>query len=648
MNNLMNVCRPIKIGNMVLKNRIVMAPMGTNLASCGGYAGSESKDWYVERARGGVGLITVEGTWVGPWQISSINNLRLEEGKFIARLRDLTDDVHAYGAKASIQLFHPGRQTLLEATGGVQPVAPSPIPCPVCSTIDPRAIPRELSLSEIQDLITAFGAAALRAKLAGFDAVELHFAHGYLVHQFMSPLSNKRTDRYGGDLMGRWRFGMEIVEKVKEMAGDDFPIIVRVSADDYIEGGQTIKDIKEMLPFFEEKGIDAISVSAALYPSIDRVIPPIYSPRGCNVPLAREIKQVVKVPVITVGRITSLAMAEETIKEGSADLVALGRPLIADPYLVKKTLEGNTEDVCSCIYCNFCLMERLFGFMTIRCSVNAAAGREGEYRLKKTAHPKKVLVVGGGPGGMEAARVAAQRGHGVILYDKNDKLGGQLLVSSIPPSKEEHMDFVNYLSTQVRKAGVKICLGKEASRETVKEVNPDVVIVATGGLPLIPEIPGIEKKIAVNAIDVLKEKVEVGARVLIAGGGLIGCEVATFLMKKGKNVTIVEMLKEVASDLEPSSKTVLTRELRGGNVNIMTQATVSEITDGGVVIIDETGKKKSIAGDTVVIALGLRPDRKVGEELRTAGVDYYEIGDCIQPRRIHHAVHEAAHIAREI
>jgi len=563
-------------------------------------------------------------------------------------MRELTDELHYYGARVSVQLAHTGAQGALQANNGELPISPSGIPDPVIVAQDPRAIPRTLSLDEIKELIEFFAMAAFRAQMAGFDAVDLHGCHGYLMTQFLSPLTNKRTDLYGGDVTGRTRFITDIIKRIKNLAGPDFPVIVRLNGDDFTQDGLNQDDYKAIALLLAQAGADAINVSAGTYVSMDRILPPEYHARGFLVPLAEGIKKAVNIPVMASHRITSLEMAEEILQQGKADLVCMGRALIAEPHLVKKTKEGRPEDINHCIYCNYCCT-RVLTFSKVRCAVNPEAGREGKYRLNKAEQSKKVLVVGGGPGGMEAARVSALRGHDVTLIDKNEKLGGLMLASSGPSFKQEHRDSMEYFSTQVKKAGVKIELGKKVTPEVVKNINPEVVILATGSSTVIPDIPGIEGKNVVTAIDVLTGKKEVGERVTIAGGGLVGCETAAYLVEeKGKKVVLVEMLDDIALDLDLISKMVLIEKLGADGVEILTKMKITEITDKGVVCLDPNQKSSTIESDSVVLALGLKARKELAGALRGEVAELYEIGDCVEPRNIHDAIDEAAHIGREI
>ena len=643
-----HIFTPIKIGSVEIPNRIVMPSMGTNFAEADGSVGQRLINYYAARARGGVGLITVETTAttsIGGRMIGAC--VTLYDGRFVPALRELTDRVHSHGAKISIQLNHAGRQAILEANGGTIPVAPSSIPCPFCSQIDVGVVPRELTEEEIKEIIQNFGLAALRAKIAGFDAVEVHGAHGYLISQFLSPLTNHRKDAYGGSFEKRMVFVLEVVQEIKRKAGNDFPIIFRLNAEDAIEGGLTIDDTKEIAIKMEQAGVNAISVSSGMYPTLHKCLAPLYYPPAFLIPLATEIKNAVKVPIIGVGRIPNLALAESLVFNGRVDLVAMGRALIAEPDLVNKSKNGQEEDIRPCIYCNFCCMDRLLSFMQVRCAVNAEAGREFEYSLKKTSVPKKVLVIGGGPGGMEAARVAALRGHKVTLVDKEGRLGGQLLVSSIPSFKESHRRLIDYLSLQVKKTGVKVKLGTEVSADDILRLNHDVVILATGASHYIPpNISGADN--GVTAIDVLKGKKKVGETVIMCGGGLIGCETALHLVQQGKKVTIVEMLDDVAGDMDFYSKNVLVEKLKEAKVRVITSGKISEVTPQGVIFEDKEGKKQTLKADTVVLALGLSPNRGLVDRLDGKLKEMYVIGDCVKPGRVHNAIQEAAHIAREI
>jgi len=624
---------------MELKNRIVMNPLSVNYASRDGFVTDAMISYLVERAKGGVGLIQVENAAIDPYGRTVFNHF-IYDDKFIPGLRKLVNAVHAHGAKISQQLSHAGRRARPEITG-VQPVSASPIPHPGVDVV-----PRELTIDEIHEFEDKFAMAASRAKTAGFDAVEFHCAHLYLINDFLSPLANARTDEYGGGLEGRTRFIREIIRKTKEKVGEDYPVICRISADEYAEGGLTLNDTIKIAQKMVEAGADAIDVSAGAgmpvsttYKRFMSSIPPMYFPRGCLVHLAEGIKKAVNVPVIAVGRINNPELAERILEEGKADLIGLGRELLADPEFPRKAAEGRVDDIRMCTGCNVCIDRVLYRLLDARCSINAALGREEQFTIKPAGFAKKVLIVGGGPAGMEAARVAALRGHDVTLYERDNKLGGQMWLAAKPPGKGEWLTTIEYLSNQVRKLGVKIELGKEVTPELVQELRPDVVIIATGAKPLIPNIPGVKGGNVVTADDVLREKVAVGEKVVIVGGGVVGVETADYLLEKGKRVVVVEKLKTVASDMVEPNRTYILMKLRENGVEILTETRVEEITERGVVVYGKGGRR-TFEADTVVLAVGREPNNELIRALRFVVPELYAVGDCLIPRKIEDAIRD--------
>jgi NADPH-dependent 2,4-dienoyl-CoA reductase/sulfur reductase-like enzyme len=512
---------------------------------------------------------------------------------------------------------------------------------------------RALITPEIWDLVERFSETALRAMKAGMDGVEIHGAHGYLIGQFMSPHTNQRMDKWGGSLERRMKFPLEIIRKIREKVGSDFPLSFRFSADEFVPKGITLEDSKEIARMLEAAGIDVLDVSAGIYESMPRFIEPMRFEEGWRVYLAEEIKKAVNIPVITVGQIRSPGVAERILKENKADFVAVGRTLIADPEWPKKAEEGRDEEIRKCISCNVGCIGHVFGDLYMRCAVNPVVGRERLYgwvHLEPAEIRKKVMVVGGGPGGMEAARVASMRHHHVTLYEKENELGGQLRIGSLSPGKDK-LNFVkDYYSRQLAKVGVGVELGKEVDERLIRDVRPDALIIATGSEQLLPDIPGISGKNALMSWDVLSRKTDVpGETVVVAGGGMVGCETALYLAGQGKKVTIIEMLEELAGDMEPITRLdLLTEQLPETGVKSMTGKAITEISEEGAVIADARGRKSLVKAENVVVAIGSKSVNLLEENARNIVSEVYVIGDSLKPRQIINATFEGANIARLI
>jgi len=632
---------PIKIGTMKLRNRIVMPPMGTNFASEDGFVTKRLVNYHVERAKGGVGLIIVEGAYVEPRGKGSVRQLAVDHDNKVSGLKELAASIQANGAKAALQLFHGGRQSH-SLIIGTQPVSASEV---FCRTT--QETPRALTIEEIQDVIEAFAEGVRRTKAAGFDAVEIHGAHGYLINQFLSPLTNKRTDKYGRDVKDRTRFLLEILKLARDKVGSNYPILCRINGDDYIEGGLTLEETKEIAQMLEAAGVDALHISGGIY---DSPVPvgtaPMAVPRGHMVHLAAGIKRVVSVPVIAVGRINDPELAEKILQEGKADLISMGRALLADPELPNKAATGASDDIRRCTACDECIA-RLFFNEDVACSVNAALGKEEEYRIVKAKVSKRVLIVGGGPAGMEAARVSALRGHDVVLYEKSDRLGGQLNLAVVPPRKEEMKSLAQYLESQIRKLGVRVVLGEEGTPLLVEKIKPDVVFIATGSVPTIPEILGVEGDQVVTAHDLLAGKASAKERVVVVGGGMVGAETAEFLAEKSKKVTILEMLGRIGIDMVPMAILMLYQRLKKLGVAMITNAKVQKITENGVVY-EKDGMKQTVEADSVVLAAGSKPDISLMKVLEGKVAEIYAIGNAKETGNVLEAIHEGSRLAREI
>jgi 2,4-dienoyl-CoA reductase-like NADH-dependent reductase (Old Yellow Enzyme family)/thioredoxin reductase len=638
----MKLFSPLQIGPLELKNRIVMAPMATHYADETGAVTERLKNYYLERARGGVGLIIVESGYIDPLGRGGTRRMGLHEDRLIPGLKGLVDAVHAEGAKISSLLHHAGRQIDVKNTCGQYPVSASSLPSGM-----EAVVPRTLKVHEIEGLVEAFGQAARRSLAAGFDAILIHAAHGYLIHQFLSPLSNMRRDRYGGTFSRRLRFLQEIVFRCQESVGKDYPLMVRISASEFIPGGITLKDGQKIARRLEEWGVKAIHVSGGTHDTVEMEIPPMSIPRGCLVHLAEGIKKAVRIPVGTVGKIMEPKMAEEILQQGRADLIAMGRALLADPEFSQKAREGRVEDIRPCIACLQGCRDHLYQGLPITCLVNPRAGMEAEYKIEPAKIRKKVLIIGGGPGGMEAARVAAFRGHEVTLAEKENHLGGQFHLASLPDRKGEIRAYLGYLSGQLKKLGVKIRLSQEVTPEKLKEMKADSVILAAGGIPLLSAISGIDRGNVITAWQALARPEKVGKNVVIIGGGSVGAETAEFLVDRKKDVTLVEMLPEIAGDAEKVNRKVLLRSLgeKGVMIRVLTQATAI-LAEG--VEVEFGGRKETLPADTVVLATGIRPNNELEAALRALPAELHKVGDCVKPRKAIDAIHEGFQAAMKI
>jgi len=630
---------PIRIGRVELKSRIVMTPLQVNF-STDGMSNEKYENFFGRRARSGAGLIMVEPVMIDT--TTAVRCLSLYEDRFIPRLANLVKAIHSNGALAGIQINHLGRQgDLIRSKKDPPLVAPSPLPW------SPSAeVPKELSRDEIEELIEKFAEAARRVKEAGFDLVEVHGAHGYLVSQFLSPLSNIRKDEYGGDVRGRAKFAVEIIKRVREKVGDDFPLSFRVNGADHVPGGLVLQDAKAIAPLLVEAGLDLISISAGVNGSYPTIVPGYETPPACYVPLGEGVKSVVHVPVLAGGCIGDLRLAEEVLEAGQVDLVGMTRALIADPDMIQKTLRGDLKEIRKCIGCNTCIETSMFGSLT--CLVNSEAGREGEFKLTPAVGPKTVMVIGGGLAGLETARVAASRGHHVSLYEEGDALGGQWRLAATPPHKQKFYALIDYLSKQIRELGVVVKLGKTATAAHVEHQRPDVVVVATGATPLVPSFPGVDPEKVVMAHDVLGGSARTGERVLIVGGGGVGLETADFLQDRGKQVTVVEMLKRVGKDMGATVRWSLLNRLKECGIRIFTSTKVDEIHRQGVVVTKDGSKETWKGFDTIVIAIGMRSRNEIVDEIKGKVKEVYVIGDAVKPRRGVDAMREGAEVGRSI
>ncbi|MGA2106083.1 MAG: FAD-dependent oxidoreductase [Syntrophorhabdales bacterium] len=639
---------PVKIGRLEVKNRFVVPSMATNLANVDGTVDQRLCAYWTARAKGGFGLLMVEFTAIDPLGRVGLCHPGIWSDEFIPGMRELTQAVHHHGARIALQIAHTGRQTFPAILAGAQPVSASPIPCPV-----DRAIPRQLSTEEIYRLVEKFGDAAVRAQDAGFDAVEIHGAHGYLIAQFMSSYSNKRIDEFGGSLDNRMRFPLAIIRGVRERLGPAFPLLFRMSGEEKVPGGRTIDESRLVARMAEEAGIDAIDVSVGVSGAAPYIFAPPALPPGFLLQSAEQIKKSVSVPVIAVGRINHPLLAEDAIESGKADLIAWGRSSLADPELPNKIAAGRLEEIAPCISCsqgcirNFPVPGKPLSTLGVTCLVNPFCGYETEMQITPARQPKKVVVVGGGPAGLEAAWVAAARGHRVTLYEKNKAAGGQYRIGAIPPFKQDIARALRYYLHMCEKHGVILKMGTEATVDEILAQKPDAVILATGGEPLIPDIPGAGGDRVALATDILEGKKAAGLNVLIVGGGMVGCEVADFLGEHLHKVTLVEMLPEVALDVPFPIAYFLLKRLKDYNVRVETETSAVELLKDGA-LVKKNGETRRLEGfDTIVLAVGTKSVDSLKAQLAPA-CRLHVIGDARAPRKAIDAIAEGAAVALKL
>lgn len=637
------VFSPIKINQLTLKNRFVVPPMATNFADDRGEVTDRLVAYLDERAKGGFGLITLEGTAVHPSGLGSPRGLRLWDDRHMKGLSTLARTLHMHGAKVSVQLYHPGRQTL-SALLGTQSISASPLPCPVM-----REVPREMNASQIAEMVRSFAAAAARVKEAGGDAVEIHGGHGYLLAQFTSPYSNRRTDGYGGDVQGRMRFALEVIAAVRRAVGAEFPLIYRISGRERVPGGLTLEETLPLARILAEAGVDCLHVSTGVYGSMRYIIPPFSLPCGLNIEDAAAIRRHAGVPVIAVGRIVDVEMAESIVAGGQADLVAMGRASIVDPQIPNKAAAGAFCGIRPCISCNQGCIGGIQGpDMEMSCLVNPLVGKERQAVLQEAPVKKKIVVAGGGPAGLEAARILALRGHHVVLCEKSDRLGGQFRIAALPPEKQPLARSIRWQAEQAQKAGVTIKMGQEVSRRLIMEMRPDAVIVATGGKPLMPRIPGLDRVKTVAAIDVLSGKASTGAKVLVMGGGSTGCETADYLLYLEKSVTVVEMLDNLARDTESTQRYFLLNRLKSLGAGLYTGMEIVQVLDDGVAC-SKGGEATELRGfDTLVAAFGTVPEASLVDQISGVVTEVHVIGDAKSARSAIEAIREAEELALSI
>ena len=621
---------PVAIGDLVLKNRIMMAPMENGMAHEGGMVSERLIHFFEERAQNDVAIIMTGSVTVAPEGAGLPSQIAIYDEKFLPGLEHLCSAVHRAGAKIGAQIYHAGRQATERITG-LQPVAASAMPCAILENH-----PRELAREELPAMVKRFTVAAERAVRAGFDLIEVHFAHGYLLAGFLSPHSNHRKDEYGGSLENRCRFPFEVLKEVIRVVDGRVPVTIRISAQEFLDDGLMFEDVKKICVQAEACGAQAVSLTAGCYDSVYTSIQPMYVPRGFLVPYAAELKKLLNIPVIVAGRLNDGPFIEDVIASGKADMVAIGRGFFADSALVRKLRNKAYDDIRYCVACNQGCCDRIFVGGAATCMLNARASFEAERQIIHAGTSRKIAVIGAGPAGMEVARTAALRGHEVTLYEEAAETGGKLLLVAAPPEKESFLLFLNYLRAQVTKLGVKIVRRRVEGPEDIAGGNPDAVVIAAGARQTIPPIRGKDLPVVALAEDFLSGRRKSGKKVVIIGGGLVGVETAHFLASRGVDVTIVEMMDRIAREAGPTYTDYISRNMEKYHVSIHTNVKVDRIFQNGV----EFDGRKEYA-DTVIIASGYRSNNELVLKMKETYPNVHVVGDAVSPRNILFAVHEA-------
>ncbi len=652
---------PIKIKSLDIKNRIFLPAMHLGMAN-NFEVTDQIVSFYEERAKGGVGIISVGYATVDDMSGNTLN-IGAHQDEFIPGLKRLSDAIKKHGARSCVQLNHAGRYNFSFFINGKQPVAPSPIASRMTNET-----PKELEPGEISQIIENFAQAALRVKNAGFDAVEILHGTGYLISEFLSPLTNKRTDEYGGSFENRAKFGIEVMQAVRKAVGDEYPVIIRMNGNDFMPDGSGREELREYARLLaEQTSADALCINVGWH---EARIPQITTavPRGVFAYLSRGIREQADIPVIASHRINDPAIARELIADGMCDMVAMGRSLIADPFLPEKAEQGREKEILHCIACTQGCFDNLFKLKHVECLCNPKAGYECGAACEITETPKKVMIIGGGPAGMNAAIAAADRGHSVTIYEKQGKLGGQLHLAGTPPGREEFIGLANDLKNQVSSRNITVCLNQAADAELIDREKPDHIILAAGACSMVPPIPGVELSHVVQAWDVLADKVYTGNRVIVVGGGAVGVETALFLAEKGtlsgdalkflfinkaespeflyematkgtKQITLIEMIDKIGKDFGKTTRWGMLQDVSRFGIESRVATKALEITRSGIRVQTEAGTEE-ITADTIVLAIGSESENSLLPLIKEKGIPCDVIGDANSIGMAFDAVHQ--------
>lgn len=663
-----NILKPIAIGRTTMKNRIVMAPINNSsqMFQADGSMTQRCVDYYVKRAEGGTGLI-VTGVFKVENEIERCENIKdgvmkwpLVTRRSIQQYAELASQVHSYGAKIFMQLTAgPGRVTTAEVIrSGVTPVSASANQCHFV----PEATCRALETHEVQRIVKAFGDAAELIAMAGIDGVEVHGHEGYLIDQFTTSLWNRRTDKYGGDLGNRLTFPIEILQEIKARLGSSFPVTYRFGARHFVKGpwksalhladaelGRDTEEAVAIAVRLEEAGYDGLSVDTGCYESTYWAHPPYFFPRGFALDVTAHIKKAVSIPVMVAGRLGVPALAEKALADGKADMIALARDLMADPFWVQKVAGRDVESIRPCLGCqDGCMYRPGSTGAFLSCSVNPHCGRENASPASQASTPRRILIAGGGVAGMECARMAGLRGHKVTLFERTQELGGHLIEASVPQFKEDIKRLLDWYRKQLNDLKVETTLGTAVTPALVDRLSPDALIIATGSVPVIPSIPGAGRESVSTCCDLLSGRKRAGKNVVVVGGGLEGCETALWLASQGKKVTIVEALSDVATGVFRANRLMLMDLLEDRSVEILTNTTLVEVAEGGIKAVGTDRSTKYFECDTVVLAVGMQADSELYGQMSGKIGRLYAIGDCVKPRRIHDAIWEGWNVGRTV